>query len=726
MASIFKSYETTLIIRLALNGPRIYNRGRNRCLQSIAKQEKIQRVLIANRGEIALRVMRTAKQLGIETVAIYSDADVNSLHVQTANQAYRIGGPSPVESYLCAEKIIDVALRANVDAIHPGYGFLSENAAFAESCDQANIIFIGPPSQAIRTMGMKNAAKLAMIKANVPVIQGYNGTDQSNERLFEEARHIGFPIMMKAVFGGGGKGMRISWSEGDFEEKLNSARSEAKKAYNNTDMIVEKYVESPRHIEVQIFGDKHSNYVYLWERDCSIQRRHQKIIEEAPANGISEEVRRRIGRDAVEAARAVNYIGAGTVEFIMDVDENFYFMEMNTRLQVEHPVTEEVTGLDLVHWQFHVANGEKLPLMQDEIPLIGHAIEARIYAEDTQSGFLPTPGLIEYLKFPTSSRVESGIKEGDAITIYYDSMIAKIISTGSTRAEAIKKLDNALAQTHIGGIYNNVNFVRRCLRHPKFVDGNLSTGFIEENEKVLIEDANELDNETYVEGALARILLQSFSTGTISPSDALYFFRVNHYFTQSITIDSKTQAFVEIDSEKGVYKIHRFEINGCSKALQRNYRLGLCQKEHLATKSPCLNFLIEELDEVCENVMRRWNCKAVQLSDCIMVFGLHGEQRWDSPFNNGTPAYVKMALEHSNEVLSPMPGIVEKTFVSKGDCVHKDQALLTINAMKMEFVIKAPFDSTVGSLHCATGENVRKNDLLITFEPTLSPPIPAT
>uniref|UniRef100_A0A7N6C0W6 Methylcrotonoyl-CoA carboxylase subunit alpha, mitochondrial n=1 Tax=Anabas testudineus TaxID=64144 RepID=A0A7N6C0W6_ANATE len=375
---------------------------------------RIEKVLIANRGEIACRVMRTAKKMGIRSVAVYSDADRHSMHVAMADEAYHIGPPPSQQSYLSMEKVLEVAKKSGSHAVHPGYGFLSENTEFAEACKQEGIIFIGPPSSAIRDMGIKSTSKHIMSAAGVPIIGGYHGDDQSNERLQAEAARIGYPVMIKAVRGGGGKGMRIARSDSDFLEQLESARREARKSFNDDVMLVEKFVEDPRHVEVQVFGDMHGNAVYLFERDCSVQRRHQKIIEEAPGPGISSEVRRKLGEAAVRAAKAVNYVGAGTVEFIMDAQHNFYFMEMNTRLQVEHPVTEMITGTDLVEWQLRVAAGERLPLLQDDIILRGHSFEARIYAEDPNNDFLPGAGPLLHLSTPPpdqDTRIETGVRE---------------------------------------------------------------------------------------------------------------------------------------------------------------------------------------------------------------------------------------------------------------------------------------------------------------------------
>lgn len=420
----------------------------------------IHKLLIANRGEIACRVVRTARRLGVRTVAVYSDADQHAMHVQVADEAHRIGTAASAQSYLRGDRILDVAARTGCQAIHPGYGFLSESVEFAEQCERAGIAFVGPPPQAIRDMGIKSTSKHIMHAAGVPIINGYHGADQSDERLAAEARTIGFPLMIKAVRGGGGKGMRIAAAEPEFAAALASARTEAQKAFGDAAMLLERYVRSPRHVEVQVFADQHGDAVYLWERDCSVQRRHQKVIEEAPAPHLSEALRRELGEAAVRAAKAVGYVGAGTVEFILDKEDlSFHFMEMNTRLQVEHPITEMITGTDLVEWQIRVAAGERLPLRQEQIERRGHAFEARIYAEDPRGGFLPGAGPLEHLTTPLTTttrvddaatvRVETGVRQGDEVSVHYDPMIAKLVVWGETRDQALDSLTAQLTDYHV-------------------------------------------------------------------------------------------------------------------------------------------------------------------------------------------------------------------------------------------------------------------------------------
>lgn len=432
--------------------------------------QHINKIIIANRGEIACRVVRTARRLGVQTVAVYSDADAKSLHVKMADEAYNIGPAASQKSYLRGDKILEVAKHAGCQAVHPGYGFLSESVEFAEQCQRDGIIFMGPPASAIRDMGIKSTSKHIMDAAGVPIIQGYHGEEQSDERLIAEANKIGFPLMIKAVRGGGGKGMRIAMTPEEFLPQLQSARTESEKAFNDTNMLLEKYVRSPRHVEVQVFADQYGDAVYLFERDCSVQRRHQKIIEEAPAPGLSDELRRRLGEAAVRAAKAVGYVGAGTVEFIMDKEDlSFHFMEMNTRLQVEHPITEMITGTDLVEWQIKIASGEPLPLTQEQIKRHGHAFEARVYAENPRGGFLPGAGPLDHLSAPTPSknvRVETGVRQGDEVSIHYDPMIAKLVVWGENRTQALDSLISRLADYHVRDHPSSTLFMTFFLYFP--------------------------------------------------------------------------------------------------------------------------------------------------------------------------------------------------------------------------------------------------------------------
>ena len=447
------------------------------------------KILIANRGEIACRVAATAHGMGIRTVAVYSDADANAKHVAACDEAYRLGPPAAKESYLRGDKIIAIALQCGAQAIHPGYGFLSENAGFAEACAQAGLVFIGPPPAAIRAMGLKAESKQLMEQAGVPLTPGYHGGNQDPAFLAHQAGQIGYPILIKASAGGGGKGMRVVDKAADFAAALASCKREAASSFGDDDVLIEKYLTRPRHIEIQVFADSHGNCVYLFERDCSVQRRHQKVLEEAPAPGMTDARRAAMGKAAVEAAQAVGYVGAGTVEFIANQDGTFYFMEMNTRLQVEHPVTEEITGLDLVEWQLRVAYGEPLPLAQDELAINGHAIEARIYAENPAKNFLPSIGTLHHLRMPPEDgpvRIDSGVREGDAISPFYDPMIAKLICWGETREVALRALAAALRECQIAGVHTNVEFLVRTVESDAFASADLDTGLIERNHAQLL------------------------------------------------------------------------------------------------------------------------------------------------------------------------------------------------------------------------------------------------
>uniref|UniRef100_A0A8C9SWM5 Methylcrotonyl-CoA carboxylase subunit n=1 Tax=Scleropages formosus TaxID=113540 RepID=A0A8C9SWM5_SCLFO len=453
--------------------------------------------------------------MGVKSVAVYSEADRSAMHVAMADEAFHIGPAASQQSYLCMEKVMGAAKGSGAQAIHPGYGFLSENTEFAELCKREGIIFIGPPSSAIRDMGIKSTSKHIMSAAGVPIIEGYHGEDQSDEKLRAEAARIGYPVMIKAVRGGGGKGMRIAHSEAEFQDQLESARREARKSFNDDVMLVEKFVENPRHVEVQVFGDQHGNAVYLFERDCSVQRRHQKIIEEAPGPGISPEVRKKLGEAAVRAAKAVNYVGAGTVEFIMDAQHNFYFMEMNTRLQVEHPVSEMITGTDLVEWQLRVAAGEKLPLAQEEIKLRGHSFEARIYAEDPNNGFLPGAGPLLHLSTPQSdehTRIETGVRQGDEVSVHYDPMIAKLVVWGEDRAAALKKLRYCLRQYNIVGLSTNIDFLLHLSSHPEFKAGNVHTSFIAQHHAQLFPAPQAPSHQVVCQAALGLLLREQAHT----------------------------------------------------------------------------------------------------------------------------------------------------------------------------------------------------------------------
>ena len=449
------------------------------------------RILIANRGEIACRVIHTAKRLGIRTVAVYSEADVNARHVSLADEAVAIGPAPARDSYLVGKKLVEAARQTNAEAIHPGYGFLSENAGFAQSCEAEGITFIGPPSRAIEVMGLKSVAKSTMQRAGIPLVPGYHGDNQDGTFLLNEAEKIGFPVLLKASAGGGGRGMRVVNRAEEFSDALRSAKREALGAFNDDRMLLEKYLQKPRHIEIQVFCDNHGNAVHLFERDCSVQRRHQKVLEEAPAPAMTQETRTAMGSAAIGAARAIEYAGAGTVEFIVDPDGTFYFMEMNTRLQVEHPVTEFITGRDLVEWQFRVAAGERLPASQDQLAIDGHALEARIYAEDPGNGFLPATGRLQRLRFPDCTphvRIDTGVREGDDISVHYDPLIAKLVTWDSDRRRCLRRMLDALSRTRVAGVATNIGFLASVISHEAFQAADIDTGFIELHHADLFPD----------------------------------------------------------------------------------------------------------------------------------------------------------------------------------------------------------------------------------------------
>ncbi|XP_015515079.1 methylcrotonoyl-CoA carboxylase subunit alpha, mitochondrial [Neodiprion lecontei] len=674
-------------------------------LSTVHNGKRLGKILIANRGEIACRIARTARKLGVKTVAVYSDADQEAMHVRLADEAYNIGPAASTESYLKQDSIIEAAKKSKSQAIHPGYGFLSENTEFAELCQSEGITFIGPPASAIRDMGIKNTSKAIMAAAGVPVVPGYHGEDQSNDRLMAEARLVGFPLMIKAVRGGGGKGMRIAFEEGDFFTALEAARTESAKSFGDSAVLLEKYVSEPRHVEVQVFADQHGNAVHLFERDCSVQRRHQKIIEEAPAPGISPELRSELGAAAVRAAKAVKYVGAGTVEFILDrYTHSFHFMEMNTRLQVEHPVTEAITGTDLVEWQLTVAAGEKLPLTQEEIKLAGHAFEARIYAEDPNNGFLPGAGPLLHLTTPEMSadvRVETGVRQGDQVSVHYDPMIAKLVVWGKDRSEAIGKLGAKLAEYNIVGVETNVQFIMDLASHPKFASGDVHTGFIEENHATLFPKI-EITNEILTQGALAMILeesLPSLNDASFTPFATNVGLRLNHALERKFQFLFKDKEFV-VNARylrPGVFNMRTNDTGPW-----RNVSGSLIRR----------NNVLELLSEI-DGVITR--ARIVNNNGELYLFT--NERKWQLTIP--PPKFVTAVSSISGQqravgsAMSPMPGVVDKIFVQRGDIVKKGDPLLVIVAMKMEHAIKAACDGLVEEVLCTAGENVAKNKLLV-------------
>ncbi|EFA03540.1 methylcrotonoyl-CoA carboxylase subunit alpha, mitochondrial [Tribolium castaneum] len=670
---------------------------------------RIDKLLIANRGEIACRVLRTARRLGVKTVAVYSDADKNSLHVSQADEAYNIGPPQASQSYLRGDKILEVAHKSGCQAIHPGYGFLSENVEFAENCEKNKIIFMGPPASAIRDMGIKSKSKEIMSKAGVPIIGGYHGEDQDRAKLKAEALKIGFPVMIKAVRGGGGKGMRIALTESEFEEALESAKSEAQKAFGDSVVLLEKFVQEPRHVEVQVFADMHGNAVHLFERDCSVQRRHQKIIEEAPAPGISEELRAELGAAAVRAAKAVGYVGAGTVEFILDrKSHNFHFMEMNTRLQVEHPITEMITGTDLVEWQIKVARGEKLPLTQEEITLSGHAFESRIYAEDPSGGFLPGAGVLSYLSSPQvrdDMRIETGIREGDEVSVHYDPMIAKLVVWGQNRSESLLKMQSLLLQYNVAGLETNVNFLLDLVRHPEFISGNVHTNFIKENNDSLFK--NKTVTPTQITQAALSVVLKDElldmknamgRNDQFNPFVVESGFRINHNLIRDVKMKFK-------DEEKLV-KVKFIGHNTYHISLDEGKTWSVVQGE----------FNKESLKSTIDGITTSVN--VFRGDDVIAIFDDSGKVE----FNLEKPSFVTIQEDDSsaggslNRAVAPMPGVIDKVLVSAGDQVKKGDSLFVLIAMKMEHVVKADRDAVIENIYFKVGDNVQKDVTVIQFK----------
>lgn len=630
----------------------------------------LSKLLVANRGEIACRIMRTARSMGIRCVAVYSDADRNARHVREADEAIALGGAKPGESYLVIEKLIAAAKASGTQAVHPGYGFVSENPAFARQLEQAGLIFVGPPASAIEAMGSKAAAKALMEAAGVPLVPGYHGEDQGLETFHQAARRIGYPVLLKPSAGGGGKGMKVVEREADLAQALASAQREAQSAFGDARMLVEKYVLSPRHVEIQVFADQQGLCLYLHERDCSIQRRHQKVIEEAPAPGLPPELRTAMGEAAVRAARAIGYVGAGTVEFLLDARGDFYFMEMNTRLQVEHPVTEAITGLDLVAWQLRIARGEPLPLAQAQVPLRGHAIEARLYAEDPSTGFLPASGPLKVYREPKAGegrRVDSGVAEGDEISPFYDPMLGKLIAWGETREEARLRLLAMLDETRVGGVKSNRQFLRRLLEHPDFADARLDTGFIARNEATLLAPPAVLDEAFWAHAArcfLATLPRQADA----SPWAARSGWRA-----------------------------------GGEREAVLHLRCGEEQRRVRFTPAPGAR--------VADPGIRQGGSLYVQWK------GDQYEVQQVDPLLAAGPGHA----QHGS-LTAPMNGSVVKVLVAPGQAVEAGAALVVLEAMKMEHTLRAPGAGRVEAVHCAEGDLVSEGTVLVAVEETADEP----
>ncbi|MBD2858798.1 acetyl/propionyl/methylcrotonyl-CoA carboxylase subunit alpha [Spongiibacter sp. KMU-158] len=651
----------------------------------------IQKILIANRGEIAVRVIRTAKALGYRTVAVYSEADANALHVQAADQAVCIGAAPVGESYLVAEKILAAAKQTGADAIHPGYGFLSENAGFARDCENAGITFIGPSPEAIELMGSKRLSKIAMIEAGVPCIPGYQESDQDAQRLISEAQRIGFPLMVKASAGGGGRGMRLVMEESELEASIKTAASEAKSAFGSGELILERAVIQPRHIEIQVFADQHGNAVYLGERDCSIQRRHQKVVEEAPSPFVSEALRARMGEAAVNAAKACNYRGAGTVEFLADADGNFYFLEMNTRLQVEHPVTELITGQDLVAWQIKVAAGETLPLTQEQISLTGHAMEVRLYAEDPRNNFMPQTGDVIRWQLPESEgvRIDHGIREGQTVSPHYDPMLAKIIAYGSNREEARRRLICAVEDTLLLGVNNNQRFLANILRHPVFAEGGATTAFIEQHfsDDVSIQAAP----PSLQALGLAAILMYTHSGVNSAHNAELLSWRNG----------ASAPWQYRLSHEGETYSV---EMNVTASGQQPSYEVR--QGENTLSLQ-----IISADAKQCVYIKNGVREKVSYHIDGDRL--LLNSEFGNACFENTTYAAKKGSSAGNGRILASMDGAIVDVLVKEGDTVSKGQTLVVLEAMKMEHQLKADVDGVVESLTVKAGDQVKIRQLLV-------------
>lgn len=650
------------------------------------------RILIANRGEIATRILRTAKRLGIGTVAVYSEADAHAMHVQEADEAVYIGASEAAQSYLNIDNIINAALNTGTQAIHPGYGFLAENADFVDAVNAAGLVFIGPSAHAIRAMGLKDAAKTLMQSRGVPVVPGYHGSDQNPSMLADEAQQIGYPVLIKARAGGGGKGMRKVDEASQFHQALESAAREGAASFGDSAVLVEKYIAQPRHIEVQVFGDNHGNVVHLFERDCSLQRRHQKVIEEAPAPGMTETVRRAMTDAAITAARAIDYSGAGTVEFIVDGSgplrvDGFWFMEMNTRLQVEHPVTEAITGLDLVEWQLRVASNESLPCTQEELGIEGHAVEARLYAEDVAGGFLPATGQLQQLSFDALARVDSGVRSGDTITPFYDPMIAKLITHAPTRKQALNDMHQSLVRSHVAGTVTNLDFLAALVSHAGFIDGNVDTGLIERNLDTLTAS---IAPDVVTQLLAAIVLLE------IDPMQPLSGWRVFGSASHLVhfTCDQEQYERRLVLSEDNTVQLQG-EHDGAS----------LCSIQVIDYTDGAITYLDR-------GRRRRARVTRWQETASAKVSVLVDARAWVFEGVSALPDGSDAQLGE-DALIAPMSGIVRVIDVQEGQSVAEGDRLLVMEAMKMETSLIAPRDGLVESVSCAVGDSVEGGSVLV-------------
>lgn len=664
------------------------------------------KILIANRGEIAVRVARTAKALGVKTVAVYSDADNGAPHMRACDEAVHIGPAPAAESYLKADKILDAVKRTGADAVHPGYGFLSENAEFADALERAGVVFIGPAAETIRAMGSKSAAKDLMEKAGVPTTPGYQGEDQSVATFKREAKRIGYPVLLKATAGGGGKGMRLVERESDLEEALSSAQREAKSAFGDDRFLIEKYIARARHVEVQIFGDGKGGVVHMFERDCSVQRRHQKVIEEAPAPNLPPRARESLLKAGVDAGRAVNYRGAGTVEFLYDeADEAVYFMEMNTRLQVEHPVSEMITGLDFVEWQLRIAAGEPLPLAQRDITESGYAFEARLYAENPAQNFAPSIGMLTTLRLPYAlARVDSGVEEGQEITPYYDPMISKIITHGNSREEALGAMRAALDETRVAGLETNAGFLHALAAAPAFIAGEVSTRFIEDHRETLFD---EMQPGPAIWAAAALWKRAQGRTCGSDPWALLTGFRLNRPHHEVLWIDH--------DGAPAILRLSRAG-DGFDATLEPD-AAAAARREGREPQAP-IRF---SFSGAARDGAVALTIEGETVNAFVAPHGNAGVRVWigaehcDVAFPD---PLAGISAHHSSEgsLTAPMPGVVTVLSAAPGEAIAAGAPLLVMEAMKMEHAIKAPYDGIVKAYKFAPGDQVKDGDLLVEFE----------
>ncbi|MEY3729692.1 MAG: 3-methylcrotonyl-CoA carboxylase subunit alpha [Pseudomonadota bacterium] len=657
-----------------------------------------QSLLIANRGEIACRIIRTARRMGLRSIAVFSDADETAQHVQMADEAIHIGPAPARESYLNIPAIIAAAKRAGADAIHPGYGFLSENPAFAEACAEAGIIFVGPTASAMRAMGSKGSAKALMEKAGVPLLPGYHGAEQDAAFLEGEAKRIGFPLVIKAVAGGGGRGMRVVRAAADFAAALQSARQEGASAFGDDRVLIERYLERPRHIEVQVFGDSHGNAVHLFERDCSAQRRHQKVIEEAPAPGISAEMRHAMGAAAVAAAKAVQYQGAGTVEFIAQ-DGGFYFLEMNTRLQVEHPVTEAITGFDLVEWQLRVAAGEKLPVQQSDIHAQGHAMELRLYAEDPARDFAPSIGALQVFRLSEQGlRIDSGFVAGDRISIHYDAMVAKMIAHAPTRAEAIARLRAGLAQSDIIGVAHNLDMLDRILAHPDFASGTIDTGFIGRNAETLLTPKLKPSPKVLTLAALGVLAVEEEAARTHASASADPY--SPWHATDHWWVNTRPTRVFEFHHEDETYAV---TLAPAADGWRISAGGAAITARHAKLEAGSVHALLDGM---------RLSASIHRAGETINL--RHAAQSWRLVL----PDPIARAGEEEggdDRLIAPLPGQVTQLLATENQNVARGDVLVILEAMKTVFRLTAPRDGRIETISCRVGETVREGQILLQF-----------